>query len=408
MNNDRRGRAANGRSSIYRDADGHWHGWVSMGSRTDGRPIRRHVRGKTQADVTRKVRALESERDTGGQGLPGRKPTLDSYLERWIERRERLGTRPKTITGYRVDAGHVKRSVGGNRLDRLTPAHIEELWASMVRAGVLASVRHVRRTLNACLNDAVSEGLLVRNPVKPARVPKYDPPEIEPYTVDEVRKFLAAAAERRNAARWIIAVVLGLRQGEVLALRWVDVDLDAGTLTVRRQLQRLPWRHGCADPSACRKRGTDCPQRHGGGLAVAEPKSRAGRRTISLPASLVAALTVHRKAQLAERLAAAYWEDNDLVFATEWGSPIDSRCDWAEFKQVISTAGLRDARLHDLRHSAATLMLEADTDLQTAGQILGHGSIAQTSQYTHILADRKRAAAARIETLVWGDRTSSL
>lgn len=110
---------------------------------------------------------------------------------------------------------------------------------------------------------------------------------------------------------------------------------------------------------------------------------------------------------MSERLAAPYWEDNDLLFATEWGAPIDSRRDWAEFKQVIAAAGLRAARLHDLRHSAATLMLEADTDLQTAGQILGHGSITQTSQYTHILADRKRAAAARIETLVWGDRAAS-
>ena len=173
---------------------------------------------------------------------------------------------------------------------------------------------------------------------------------------------------------------------------------------MRRQLQRQTWQHGCADHSICAKRGADCPYRRGGGLVTAEPKSRAGRRTIVLPMPIVVALSAHRQAQLAGRLASKHWVDGNWVFTTEIGAPIDQRRDWQQFKDLLKIAGLRDIRLHDLRHSAATLMLEADTDLKTAGQILGHGSIGQTSNYTHILADRKRAAATRIETLIWGAR----
>lgn len=313
-----------------------------------------------------------------------------------------LDVRPKTVAGYRTDAQYVSAAIGGKRIDRVSSSDVEKLWSSMVHAGVLASIAHVRRTLGACFADAVNEGLVARNPIKGARTPKHDSPRIEPYTVDEVRRLLVTAKARRNSARWTIAVVLGLRQGEALDLQWSDIDTAAATLTVQRQLQRRVWRHGCPDKDRCSKRGADCPQRGGGGLTTAEPKSRAGRRVVALPQSLAAELIEHRKAQIAERLAAPYWVSGDWVFTTEWGAPIDQRRDWGEFKAMIAKAGLRNVRLHDLRHSAATFMLEADTDLQTAGQILGHGSVGQTSKYTHILADRQRAAAARIESLVWG------
>lgn len=396
------GRAANGRSTIYKDDAGRWHGYVSMGRTPAGRSIRRHVSARTQSELTRKVRSLETERAGGALTTPGRKPTLDGYLAQWIERRSALDVRPKTVAGYRTDARYVTAAIGGKRIDRVTSSDIEGLWTSMVQAGVVASIAHVRRTLNACLADAINEGLVARNPIKGARTPKHDSPKIEPYTVDEVRRFLATAKDRRNSARWTVAVISGLRQGEVLGLQWSDLDLAAATLTVRRQLQRRVWRHGCLDKDQCGKRGADCPQRWGGGLTSAEPKSRAGRRVIALPPSLTAELVEHRKAQIAERLAAQYWRAGDWVFTTEWGAAIDQRRDWGEFKAMIAKAGLREARLHDLRHSAATLMLEADTDLQTAGQILGHGAVSQTSKYTHILADRQRAAAARMESLIWG------
>jgi integrase len=146
----------------------------------------------------------------------------------------------------------------------------------------------------AALNETANRGLLARNPVKLANTPRVESPEIEPYTVEQMCQLLDAAQGTRNAPRWTLAAVLGLRQGEVLGLQWADLDLTgAGTVTVRRQLQRLGWQHACENPSNCRtvsgtkaKRGADCPQRTGGGLVVRPVKSTAGRRALTLPRAL--------------------------------------------------------------------------------------------------------------------------
>lgn len=157
----------------------------------------------------------------------------------------------------------------------------------------IGSIPHVRRTLSAALADAVKRGLIARNPVALARTPKHRKPAIAPYSLGQVRTLLNVAERCRQPARWLIAAVVGLRQGEVLGLKWDDIDADAGTLTVSRQLQRLVWQHGCGDAPCGRKRGTDCPQRHSGGLVTSEPKSDAGTRVISWrrPSSMRCSLT---------------------------------------------------------------------------------------------------------------------
>ena len=147
MGNVGRGRAANGRSSIYQDKSGRWHGDVSMGHGWEGRSVRRHVSAKTQSEVTRKVRALEKERDSGSGALPGRRPVVSTYLSLWIDRREGLDVRPKTVAGYRTDLSYVEAAIGDVRLDRVTSAHVEHLWTYMTGKGLLPSVSHVRRTL---------------------------------------------------------------------------------------------------------------------------------------------------------------------------------------------------------------------------------------------------------------------
>jgi integrase len=131
-----------------------------------------------------------------------------------------------------------------------------------------------------------------------------------------------------NAPRWTLALAMGLRQGEVLGLRWDDLDLAEGTATIRRQLQRLGWRHGCPDSIKCRKRGADCPQRWGGGLRATDPKSDAGRRTLALRARVTEELRAHRATQAAEQLASEVWTagpDGGWVFANEAGGPTDPR-----------------------------------------------------------------------------------
>ncbi len=260
-------------------------------------------------------------------------------------------------------------------------------------------------------------GLLTQNPVKAADTPRDRVTEIEPYTTEQMTALLRAAAGLRNAPRWTIAIALGLRQGEVLGLCWDDVDLPVkagteATMTIRRQLQRVLWQHGCADPVHClnraglrSKRAADCLQRWGGGLKVSEPKSAAGRRTLTLPATLTAELRAHKKVQAAERLASEVWVQGPhggWVFPDEAGGPSDPTRDWRAFKELCVMAGVPAKRLHDLRHSAATMMLASDLDLRTAGQVLGHSQLVLTARYSHILADRRSVAAARIEAALFG------
>ncbi len=156
--------------------------------------------------------------------------------------------------------------------------------------------------------------------------------------------------------------------------------MDAGTVTVRQALQRRPWQHGCGDDPCGRKRGGNCPKRHGGGFVIVRPKSRAGRRTITLPPPLVTALRAHRERQDADRATAGNLWDNKhgLVFTRTDGHPIDPAADWREWKTLAKAAGVAAARLHDARHTAASLLLAQGVPARVAMEILGHSQIGLT------------------------------
>jgi integrase len=320
-------------------------------------------------------------------------------------------------------------------LDKLTPEHIEALYGSLSRQGKSAAViQHLRRTMRAAFNDAVSRDRMARNPVLRASAPRVIEAEIEPFTVADARKVLDAARTERNGAAWTIAISLGLRRGEVLALRWSHVDLDEGTLRVQRKLQRRSWRHGCSDAATCaqlhhrrpcppdcrrhrdRARGCPkpcfpgctgharhCPERQGGGLHFGEPKSQAGRRPIALPEPLIALLRAHRRAQAAERLlAGSSWEENDLVFCQRNGRPLDPDGHSKAWKNFLTRAGVREARLHDARHTAATLLLVQGVDQRTVMAIMGWSEVSMTKRYQHVVPELRREAATRMTEVLWG------
>jgi integrase len=199
--------------------------------------------------------------------------------------------------------------------------------------------------------------------------------------VEEARRVLDTARGHRNAARWTVALAVGLRQSEALALQWTDIDLSAGTLTVRRGIHRVA----------------------GGGLVYEEPKAERSRRTVALPTQLVATLREHRAAQQDERRAAgSLWEDHDLVFAQPTGRPIDRRVDWTAWKALLREAGVRDVRLHDGRHTAATLLLSEGVHPRVVMELLGHAQMRTTTDtYSHVLPALAREAAERMGAALW-------
>jgi integrase len=247
-------------------------------------------------------------------------------------------------------------------------------------------------------------------------LPPVTPAEVEPLTLPEARALIDHSANQRNGTRWSVALALGLRQGEALGLCWQHVDLDKGTLLIRAQLQRQRWRHGCDDsyacgeqrhrddrPPGCAGHARACPKRTGGGLVLAELKSAKSRRIVAIPQALVTALHGHWAAQLAERMAAGpAWEDNDLVWCQPNCRLINPQTDWGEWKALLKAVSVRDARLHDARHTAATLLLAQGVDQRVVMEILGHSQISMTSRYTHVLPQVMTDAAARIGEALWG------
>jgi integrase len=337
--------------------------------------------------------------------MSGSPVTVSEWMRSWMALQE-VAVRPNTLKGYRTDTRWIGRGCGGVPLDQLRPEHVEAVYRMMLDAGLGAgSIVHVRRTLSAALNTAAGRGLLVGNPVKRAVTPRWAPPEVTPMTATQARKVLDAARGHRNPARWSVALALGLRQGEALGLRWGDVDLDTGTIRVRVQLQRAQWRHGCAPRDrepVCGHRADRCPARSGGGQQLVDVKSAAGRRTLRMPGPLVALLREQHADQAVQRAAAGErWRDWGLVFTQTDGRPLDQKRDWLAWKALLARAGVADARLHDARHTAATLLLVQGVADVVAMAVLGHTDLRVTRRYQHVADDLLQDAADRIGAALW-------
>jgi integrase len=413
-------RKPNKRSSIYLGKDGWWHGWVTIGVKDNGSLDRRHRKGRTEAEVTRKVRDLEHKRDSGHVPNAGRPVTVAQWMETWLTtiaaRRIRRSTLESTYAPK--VRNRIIPGLGKHRLDRLTPEHVERFYTRLEAEGLApATVLQTHRILSRALKVAMQRGYVARNVATLVDAPSAGQAEIEPLTFDESTRLISLAAKRRNGTRWSVALALGLRQGEALGLRWQYVDLDTGTFTIRWQLQPHRWQHGCPDPRACSKdlhrddcppgctrHARSCPQRTGGGLKLTELKSDKSRRTIALPPQLTAALKAHRAAQLQERMTAgAAWDDSHFVWCQPNGRPIGAHTDWDEWNALLKEAGIRRVRVHDARHTAATLLLAQRVDQRVVMEILGHSQISMTSRYAHVLPQVMSDAAERIGQALWGE-----
>ncbi|MDR7301835.1 tyrosine-type recombinase/integrase [Haloactinomyces albus] len=395
-------RAPNGASSIYQDKNGKWHGRVTVGVRDDGRSDRRHVESWDRKVVTKKVRELERARDEGNITKPGEKWTVEQWVEHWLHNIATSTTGDGGWDAYFYATKHIRKHVGAHKLPNLLPDHLEAMYRKMQKAGASSATAHqAHRTIRTALNEAVKRGYLAKNPAVVAKAPKVEEKEVEPFTREEVTQLFKTAREGRNACRWIIAIALGLRQGEVLGLRWTDVDFQEGTLTVDVQRPRPKWKHGC-DGACGHKHGGHCPQRINTRSETKRPKSRAGRRPIGLPHPVLEELKQHATEQTAEREAAGeLWSDAGWLFTNETGKPLNYRTDLARWKQLLSDAGVRDARLHDARHTAATVLLELGIPDRTAMEIMGWSNVALTQRYQHVTGHVLGTVAEKLGDHLW-------
>ena len=272
--------------------------------------------------------------------------------------------------------------MGHVRLGLLTPSHIEQVISAARKSGASPStVRMVHVVMRQMLDTAVRDGLVRRNvaaSIERPRVPRTDAVYLAP---EQVRALLEAASGDRLEALWTLLALTGMRRGEALALRWTDLDLSGSTAKFHRTLARV-----------------------GGRLTFDEVKSSRSRRVVPLADPVVAALREHRRRQVAEQLAAPGWNDEQgLVFVSRIGTPLEPHNAWRSFKTLARAAGVPDAKIHTLRHSAATAALAAGIPMKIVSDLLGHASLSITADtYSHVTADLAHAAAADLAHAVLG------
>ncbi len=397
-------RSANGRSSIYQGERGYWHGRVTVGEKEDGTPDRRHVMAKTKAEVTAKVRALERDREDHTVTKPGERWTVEEWLEHWLVDIAKPSLRENSWDAYRFAVRvHAIPAMGKRRLDKVRPDHLKTLYNKMIASGRSPSTAHqVHRTLHAAFDLAVESGYMPRNPATRKIAPKVRKLKIKPYEPDEIRKLIDTALEQFGGVRWIIALSLGLRQGELLAVHWSDVDLEKGLITVEHSRPRPRYRHGCNPPCGKKYPGW-CPDKVRTNPDRGETKSDASHRTIGLPGELTQLLRAHRARQLeAQEEAGDRWVEGDWVFTDLRGRPLNNNSEYHRWKALIQAAGVRDARLHDARHTAATTLLLLGVSERAVIDIMGWSSAKMTMVYQHITDSVRKDVAAKVGSFIWG------
>ncbi len=375
-------RRGNNEGSIYqRSSDGRWMGAATVGLDPSGRPIRKSVSAKTRPDVVRKLKALSRQIDDG-LVTAQKAPTLEFLFERWFVDVMAREVVRSTIDNYRsIVKFHILPTLGRKRVDELTVAEVDRLLAAKMASGLSPSTVHrIRAVLSQCLDQGIRWGVTPRNVARLSRSPKLIRPEGRTLSPEQARGLLTSLHGHRNEALYTLMLSTGMRRGEALGLKWEDVDLERGVVRIRRSLKR-----------------------EGGHIVTADTKTLKSRRAVNLPKPVVELLVRHHDEQENERAdLGAAWVETGFVFTSSIGTPIDPRNLYRDFQKVCENAGLSHWHPHELRHSAASLMLANGVKLQVVSQVLGHSSIRMTADvYGHILDPDREQAARAMTAVLW-------
>ncbi len=357
-----------------------------------GKRRQKRITAKTKKEVEARVATLLADIERGGFADAG-KLTVREFFERWLAA-VAPSIRPVTVRRYRdLIRLHIAGVIGDLKLAKLTPADLQALYATLLatpasrrRRGEAkdapprplspTTVRYVHAVVHHALDDAVRWALIARNPADAVEPPRRGLGELTVWTADEVGRFLRAAEGDDLEALWRLALTTGMRRGELLGLKWSDIDWEAGALSVQRRLGRGETAR----------------------LAEDEPKSPSSRRRIALDAATLAALRTHRLRQAEHRLRLGEaYADRGYVFAGALGAPLHPNVLYRRFAALLARAGVRPVRFHDLRHTSATLALALGVHPKIVSERLGHSSIGMTLDlYSHVTADMQRQAAEAI------------
>jgi len=364
---------APGEGSIYKRGN-RWVAQVGSGKN------REYQYFNTQREASAwRQKAVEQRRQ--GLVFAGSKVPLSKFLDEWLIV-AKTSVRPNTYAQYsQIVHQHINPTLGRILLKDLRPDHVQTLYTSKLASGTSPrTTQMIHAVIHRALNHALSLGLVIRNVSDVVTRPKVPHKEMKTLDDYQVRQLIQAAGGSRFQVLFWIAVTTGLRQGELLGLKWSDMDWQTGRVQIQRQVQRIK----------------------GEGLVFSEPKSASGRRVITLGKATVEKLLEHKEKQYQEKiLAGEKWQDYDLIFPSPIGTPLDYANVRKAYKKCLAQAGLPDIRFHDLRHTAATLMLQQGINPKVVQERLGHADISLTlNTYSHVLPSMQEEAAEKMDELL--------
>lgn len=377
----RRGNAE-GSITLYKGKDGKPDRWVARLTLPDGR--RKALYAKTRQEAARKLTAALRARDTGLTASGDERQTFGRFLAAWLET-IRPAVKPKTFTRYELAVRiHITPALGTVKLAKLSAHQLQTLYGAKLSAGLAAgTVAHLHAVIHRALDHAERLDLVPRNVADRVTAPRPAHHEMRIFSQEQAQTLLRGVEGDALEAAYVLALTIGLRQGELLALRWRDVNFDTATLRIEHTLHFDK----------------------GGVWRLASPKTERSRRTVELPPMAIDALRTHRRRQIADRLAMGdVWQDHDFVFCSAIGEPLrGTHLLERHFLPLLKELGLPKARWHDLRHTCVSLAIAQGVQVNMISQMIGHSSTSMTSDvYAHILPGMGKAAALAMEHALRG------
>lgn len=382
-------RRGKGEGSIFKRKDGRWCGFITVGYDEKGNQKKKFFYGKTRQEVADKIRKALNEIEQGFL-VDSSDITVAKWFETWLWQYKKQTLKESTFSDYEgIIRNHINPTLGRIKLKDLRPEHLQTLYNEKFESGLsLSKIKHIHTVIHSALKQAVKNGIIPRNVSEATNLPCKDKTkkEIRVLTPEEQQKFLETIENERLKPLFILALTTGMRLGELLALRWENIDFENRIIVVANSLRRIK---------------TFNNERNKTVLAITDVKSEKSHRIIPLPEAAYYELLEHRKRQEEEKKqAGSAYRDMGFVFATRVGTPIDPRNFERTFYRIIKKAGL-DINFHALRHTFATRLLEANTHPKVVQELLGHKDITTTMNiYSHVLFEIKKEAIDKMNSIV--------
>jgi integrase len=357
-----------GEGTLFQRKDGTW-----QASFIPANGKRKYYYGKTQREALEKLRKAQQEDKQGILATGPRQPFGD-YINQWLEHVHKPTLRVSSYVTYRsLVKNHIIPALGHVALQKLTPQRIQAFYSELLEEELAPrSISTIHTLMHSALDNAVRWNLISRNVVSLVSLPHIEPHEAVVLSPDEAKKLVEVVRGNRMHAIILLAVTTGLRRGEILSLHWNDINLDDGIVYAHRTMNRFP----------------------GYGFVENDSKTKASRRKITLPQVVIDALVEQKQRQeMARQKAGSKWIEQNLVFPNMNGNYIQPNYVRIRFHQLLEKVGFPDMRFHDLRHSAATILLILGVHPKVVQELLGHSSIAITMNvYSHLLPSMQKDA----------------